>query len=259
MKWRGRTGPAVMKRPRKIRIKVLLVGAHTLVVEGMRSCLNAHRRFVVVGEASDVKEVIRKARESKPDVVVNILAMDRICGWDLPRYLRRVAPQAKLLTLAPDDNKNFLSQMIHSGAQGYIDKNCSPADLVRAIESIYRGGTFFELEHAETFLHEFLKNGGEVAPHRHRPLSLRECGVLTYVGEGLATKEIAERLHLSVRTVEKHRQRIMNKLAIHKATELVRFAIGQGLVARPARSDASLPRAEERFPGECRLNGHAAC
>jgi len=204
-----------------------------------------------VGEASHAKEVIRKARDTKPNVVVNNLAIDRkIRGWDMHRHLRRVAPQAKLLVVGPDDNSKFLSQMIQSGAQGYLDKNCSPADLVRAIESVHQGGTFFEPEHAETFLYEFLKNGADAAPHRHRPLSLRERGVLTYVGEGLATKEIAERLRLSVRTVEKHRQRIMNKLGLHKATELVRFAIGQGLVARPARSNASFLGAEQRISAE---------
>jgi len=218
-----------MKQQTKIR--VLLADDHPFVLEGIKSFLSAHSQFEIVAEASNGEEAIQKAQTFRPDVVVANLAMREMDAFDAARRFRRVAPQAKLLMLSTGEQQELISQMIQWGAAGCIRKTCSAEDLVRAIEHVHRGKTFFEPEDALIFLERYVKTGGaRAAQPWNRALSPREREVLIGVGEGLANKEIADRLRLSVRTVEKHRQRTMNKLRIHKATELVKFAITQGLV-----------------------------
>jgi len=243
------------------KIKVLLADDHPFVLEGIKSCLSTHSQFEIVAEASSGDEAIQKAQAFRPDVVVVNFAMCEMNAFDAARRFRQVVPQAKLLILAMDDQEKFISQMIQCGAVGCIRKTSSPEDLVRAIERVHRGETFFDPGDAQIFLENYIKDGGECAEQpQNRALSPREREVLICIGEGLANKEIADQLRLSVRTVEKHRQRLMNKLGIHKATELVKFAITQGLVPFKALATSiGFPRTKAQSLASDWLNVRAAC
>lgn len=212
------------------KIKVLLVDDHPFVREGVKSCLLKHGQFELVGEATNGNEAIHKAKEFVPHVIVMDVAMPGMDGLEATRCLREDCPRARVLMLTVHEDKDFLREMVHAGARGYIRKNTSPAELVTAIERIHQGETSFMPEVAHTIFEDYVLSGGTVEKSGSRWLTKREHQILSLVVEGLANKEAADRLNLSVRTVEKHRQRIMNKLGIHKATELVKFAILQGIV-----------------------------
>jgi DNA-binding NarL/FixJ family response regulator len=248
-----------MKQQTKIR--VLLADDNPFVLEGIKSCLSAQNQIEIVAEASNSTETLQKAEAFRPDVVIASLAMYEMNAFDVARHFRRVAPKAKLLILPMDDSEKFIGQMIKCGAVGCIRKTSSAEDLVHAIERVHRGETFFEPKDAQLFLEKYVKGRPErVEQLQNRSLSPREREVLISIGQGLANKEIAERLHLSVRTVEKHRQRMMNKLGIHKATELVKFAITQGLVPlKMLATDVSFRRAEPQSATSEWQNARTAC
>ncbi|HEY0456904.1 MAG TPA: response regulator transcription factor [Verrucomicrobiae bacterium] len=212
------------------KIKVLLVDDHMFVREGVRSCLEKFDQFEVVGEAASGHEAIDRARQFSPDVIVMDITMPGMSGLEATKCLRAICPQSRVLILTVHDKKEFVREMIQSGARGYIRKNTSPVELVSAIERIHRGEAFFMPDVAQAFFEEYVLSGGKLEESYPKQLSEREREVLSLIVSGLANKEIAERLSLSVRTVEKHRQKIMHKLGIHKATELVKFAITRGFV-----------------------------
>jgi DNA-binding NarL/FixJ family response regulator len=219
-----------MNGTKNFKIKVFLVDDHPFVREGVRSCLHQHHQFEVVGEASSGQEAVTKARQSLPDVVVMDLTLPGMSGLEATKSLRQYLPEARVLILTVHEKKEFVREAVQSGARGYMHKNTSPGELVSAIERIHRGETVFMPGVAEAMFEEYVLSGGRLGQTGAQRLSEREREVLSCIVEGLANKESAERLRLSVRTVEKHRQRIMTKLGIHKATELVRFAITRGLV-----------------------------
>lgn len=219
-----------MKSERKTKIKVFLVDDHPVVREGVRSCLRKYDQVEVVGEAASGHEAIDRAKEYEPDIVLMDVTMPGMNGLEATKCLKAICPRTQVLIFTVHEKREFVREMIQSGARGYIRKNTSPMELVSAIERIHSGETFFMPDVAQAFFEEYVLSGGKVMQEA-RELSDREKEVLNLIVSGLANKEIADRLTLSVRTVEKHRQKIMQKLGIHKATELVKFAITRGLVS----------------------------
>jgi two-component system nitrate/nitrite response regulator NarL len=228
-------------------IKVLLVDDHPFVLEGIRSCLQARGQFEIVGEASNGKEAIDKTRDLGPDVVVMDISMPVMNGLEATRHLRKAVPGAKVLILTMHEKREFTSEIIESGARGYVPKNTSPNELVRAIEMVHQGETFFSPTITEAFLKEYVESAGKPRPVKGPELSLREREVLTLIAEGFSNKEAGGLLGVSVRTVEKHRERIMNKLGLHSVVELTKYAIGNQMVrvseVLPQTPDAPAPSA----------------
>ena len=214
----------------QLKIKVLLVDDHPLVLAGVRSSLLKYDQFEIVGEASSGPEAIERAKFSTPDVVVMDITMPGMNGLEANKALRALCPESKVLILTVHEKKEFVREMIQSGARGYIRKNVPPCELVAAIETVHRGEVYFMPDVAQEFFREYVLNAGKMDDASSKRLSQRESEVLRLIVEGLANKEIAGRLQLSVRTAEKHRQRIMEKFGIHRSTELVRFAITRGFV-----------------------------
>jgi two-component system, NarL family, response regulator NreC len=233
-----------MKNQNELKIKVLLVDDHPFVRDGVRACLMQHKQFEVVGDASDGEEAITKARQCSPDIVVMDLNMPRMNGVQATRCLRGVCPCARVLILTVAAKKEFVREVVECGARGYLSKSTSAAEFISAIERIHRGETFFTPEVAQAFFDDYVLGGGKKTSPEPKRLSPRERQVLSMIVEGLANKETAGRLNLSVRTVEKHRQKIMKKLGIHKATELVKFAITRGIVEVTSLESGSYARAE---------------
>jgi DNA-binding NarL/FixJ family response regulator len=182
-----------MKQTTAQKIKVLLVDDHPIVREGLKSHLSAIEQLRIVGEATDGREAIEKTRRLAPDVVLMDISLPRMNGLEATRALQEQAPQTRVIALSMHDNKEYVQEIIRCGARGYILKTASPFDLVRAIEAVHRGDTFFSPEISQTILNEYVhrqRRGAEAGESR---LSAREEEVVLLIAEGLTNKEIAAR------------------------------------------------------------------
>lgn len=219
-----------MSNQKKSKIKVLPVDDHPVVLEGVRACLRGHDQFDVVGMASSGDEALAKSRKLSPDVILMDINMPGMDGFETTRRLLETFPKVRVLMFAGREDNDAVGEMIQCGARGCIRKSASTEELVAALERVHHGETFFSPDVAQTFFDDFVLRGGKPAAPTAKRISERERQVLRLIVEGAANKEAADTLHISVRTVEKHRQRIMKKLGVRKATELVRFAITKGIV-----------------------------
>lgn len=205
-------------------IRVLIVDDHALVREGVRHVLTSDSGFAVVGEASTGDDAVRLSAELQPDVVVLDLTMPGMSGLDAAPRIRAAAPGTRLLVLSIHDHEEYVLQSVRAGAEGYLRKDSSPAELRGAIRAVHEGGSFFSAPVART-LAAALQNERRIAT-----LSAREREVLVEIARGATNKEIAARFGISVRTVESHRESVARKLNLKGAASLTRFAIENGLV-----------------------------
>ncbi|MBS97653.1 MAG: DNA-binding response regulator [Oceanospirillaceae bacterium] len=209
-------------------IKVLLVDDHPLVLDGIRARLEDEGGIDVVGDACNGQDALEKAQSLSPDVVLMDVSMPVMNGFDATRKLRECCPQVRVLILSMHDNREYILQLIQSGAAGYILKDVSSEEMVKAIETVNQGGTYFSSGASQTLFARF--DEPAASAQDSGVLTRRELTVLKLLAEGRNNKEIARELDISVRTVETHRQNIKSKLNIQTAAGLVRYAIEHNLV-----------------------------
>ena len=214
----------------KPRIKVLLASDDPFVLEGIKSCLQNKHQFEIVGEAASGREAIAKTQKLKPDVVVMDIPVPITSWLEGIRRLRETCPAVKVLVLTVRANREALGQIVQTGAHAYVRKDPSLAELMSAIESLHRGRVVFPPEVVEKFFADYVRSKGRSIKPRPQRISDRERQVLSLIVDGFSSKEIAPRLQISMRTVQKHREKIMEKLGVRKATELVKVAITRDLV-----------------------------
>jgi two-component system nitrate/nitrite response regulator NarL len=219
---------------RKERIKILVADDHPVVRKGLQSCLAKQDRLKLVGEASDGDEAVKKIRELSPDVVLMDISMPRMNGLAVTELIRKEAPKVKVLVLSVHNNRDYIFRIIQAGAHGFVSKEASPDELLRAIESVYQGDAFFSPEIAQAALNQIVTSGGKKEPFAQ--LTSREREVLVLIAEGQSNKEIATKLGIGVRTIETHRERIMRRLDIHSVAGLTKFAIANGMISIEERA-----------------------
>lgn len=210
-------------------IRILLAEDHRLVREGLRALLDKHPDFEVVGEAEDGRQALRLAAELRPDVVVMDVGMPELNGIGAARQLTSDCPAVKVIGLSMHADRRFVVEMLKAGASGYILKDCAFQELDRAVRTVASGQTYLGPAVAGLVVQEVVRRPLTSEPSPVGTLSEREKEVLQLLAEGRSTKEIAERLHVSPKTVETHRKRIMDKLKLFTLPELTKFAIREGL------------------------------
>jgi DNA-binding NarL/FixJ family response regulator len=213
------------------KIRILLADDHQMVRIGLIKLLETFKEFVIVGEASDGEEAVALTKKLKPDVVIIDLSMPKLSGVEATKIIRKNFPSAKVLVLTMHDNEEYVYQILKSGAGGYMLKNSGKNELAAAIRAVARGDRFFSPRISEIVMEAYLRKSEarEDIPVKSDdlPLTKREIEVLQYIADGLNNTQIAEKLFISARTVETHRTNIMQKLDIHDAANLMRFALNK--------------------------------
>lgn len=212
------------------KIRVLLVDDHPIVLGGIRQFLATQAHIEIVSEASDGAEAVRKAKAMKPDVVLMDISMPGLNGIEATRILQKEAPGVKILILTMHDDREYINQFIECGAHGYLLKKTSPSELIQAIETVYHGESFFSPAVAAVFLNRMRRNMDSASAAKNTRLSEREEQVIKYIAQGFNTKDIADKLHASPRTISKYRERIMQKTGLHSIAELTQYAITHGII-----------------------------
>jgi DNA-binding NarL/FixJ family response regulator len=220
------------------RITVLLAEDHSIVREGLRSLLELAPEFEVVGEAANGRKAVEMARKLCPNVVVMDIAMPLLNGFEATRQILLAAPKTKVLVLSAHSDDEYVAHMAAVGASGYLVKQNSGQALVHAIKEIVAGRSYFSPSIAKRLDDEQrrAREGGVVRGKPRRTLTAREAEVLQLVAEGAANKQVAAELGISTKTVEKHRQQLMDKLNIHDTAGLTRHAIATGVIENSAQT-----------------------
>jgi len=211
-------------------IRILLVDDHAIERQGVRALLDAQPDMTVAGEAPDGLEALRLVGSASPDVIITETIMPRMNGLELTGQVLRRYPHIKVLALTRNDRKDCVLRLVQAGATGYLLKTVTTNELVSAVRAVVGGSQVLQPIALETVLHDYLQRVHDPAAHRLADeLTAREREILKLIAEGNTNQDIAELLCLSRKTVETHRGNIMDKLNFHKVTDLVKYAIREGL------------------------------
>lgn len=213
------------------QVRIVLADDHTLVRQGLRKILEERAGFEVVGEAGDGREAVSLAVELAPDVAILDIAMPMLGGVEATRQIARRAPGVHILIVSMYAHEAYVTQALQAGASGYLLKDSVGTDLLRAVESVADGKSFFSPAVAKVMLDDYVRRMTERGiPDRYESLSEREREVFQLIVEGRSNKEIAGILGVSPGTIDTHRGHIMEKLDAHNAVELVLFAVRRGII-----------------------------
>ncbi|HUI66095.1 MAG TPA: response regulator transcription factor [Bacteroidota bacterium] len=214
------------------KITVLIADDHTILRRGLVSLLSLNQNIEVIGEAEDGRSAVEMAMRLEPDVVLMDLSMPVLNGLEATDQLKKESPGIKVLILSAHDNDEYVNQVVRSGANGYVLKNTSPEELYTAIRIVHSGHAFFSPSLSGRF-GGLLGGDADKEALRGSPLTAREREILQLVAEGESHQHIADRLFISVRTVDTHKNNIMKKLNLHDTASLVTYAIKNGIVILP--------------------------
>jgi two-component system response regulator NreC len=214
------------------KIRVLLAEDHTIVRKGIRSLLDDQANIEVVGEAEDGREAIEKVEELSPDIILMDNTMPILNGLEATRQIKKRFPEVKILILTMHTNEEYIFQFLRVGASGYLVKQTAPTELVSAIEAVSRGDSFLSPSVSRTIIDEFVRQAEATGKwDSYDSLTDREREVLQLLAEGFSSKEIADHLHISVKTVGVHKINLMHKLNLHSQSELTKYAIRKGIIS----------------------------
>ena len=221
------------------KTKVLLVDDHTVVREGLSMLLGADPEFEIVGAAENGRQAVVAAQQTRPDVVLMDLAMPIMNGVTASRKILQQIKGTKVLVLSSYNDEPAINELVQAGASGYLLKESAAGELLNAIRQVKKGGKAFSPAITRRFRHQQQREGmNNLASKRSCALTPREMEVLQLIAEGFPNKGIASELGISIKTVEKHRQQVMDKLNIHDIAGLTRYAISQGVIENAVRLPA---------------------
>jgi len=213
------------------RIRVLVADDHAIVREGVRMILAREPDIEVVAEAADGAQALDLVARFSPQVVIMDISMPGMGGIEATQRLKTRHPDVQVLALTMHEDESYVFQLLRAGAAGYVLKRAAAQDLVQAVRAAARGEAFLYPSVARKVVEDYLKRveAGEER-ERYDGLTAREKEILTLIAGGLSNQQIAEKLYISIKTVQTHRAHILEKLGLHDRTELVRYAIRKGLI-----------------------------
>jgi len=215
------------------KARIVIAEDHTILREGLRSLLSSHPEFEIVGEAEDGREAIRCAEEYKPDLILTDLSMPRMNGMEAIREIKRQSPKTKILVLTVHRAEEYILNTLKEGANGYLLKDATHAELEMAVKKVLSGKVYISPEISEKVIEGYIEGRKSLKTRTAwDTLTHREREILKLIAEGYKNKEIADDLCISVKTVEKHRANLMEKLDLHNPQALTTLAIEKGLVSR---------------------------
>src|SRR5581483_9071728 len=214
------------------KIKVLLADDHIVVRQGLRALLAAEEDIEIVGEADNGRQAVQLAKKLSPDVAVIDIAMPVLNGLEATRQITQGSTTTKVLILSSYSDDEYVQQLTEAGAAGYLVKHTAANDLLKVIREAHKGNAFFSPSVAKRLRDRCREAfvSGQPTRRRNDYLTTREAEVLQLIAEGRANKQIAAELCISIKTVEKHRQQVMNRLGIHDVAGLTRHAIAKGII-----------------------------
>jgi DNA-binding NarL/FixJ family response regulator len=209
------------------KLSILIADDHDIVREGLRRLLQAEPGWAICDEASTGREAVAKAKEHRPDVVVLDFSMPELNGIEATRQIRKALPQTEVLILTMHDSEQLAREILSAGAHGFVLKTHAKRQLIPAVAALAEHKPYFDSSVSALLLEAFLNPEAGLATDRLTP---REREIVQLIAEGRTSKEIAARLGVSVKTVEAHRSNLMNKLNLHSASELVRYAVRNRII-----------------------------
>ena len=216
------------------KISILIVDDHALVRDGIIAMLKNEDDIHIIGEAIDGEEAISKNNALKPDIIIMDIMMPKFNGLEAAKIIKEQHPDSRIIFLSMEVKEDFISEAIKAGASGYIPKDSNKVILINAIRSVYRGEKYFHSMVSELIFNQFYRQsvGNEKVKKTYSAgkISNREVEVLKLIASGFSNSQIAEKLFISVRTVDAHRNHIMQKLELNNTAELVKYAIKNDII-----------------------------
>lgn len=212
-------------------LKIMLADDHKVLRHGLSQAIEAEEGMEVVGQAENGHEVVELCRKITPDIIIMDISMPSLNGIDATRQILKELPKVKIVALSMNSEKKMIHEMLRAGAKGYLLKDCEYSELVEAIRIVAKDKTYLSPSITGGVIEDFLLKSQVEASGAFAALSDREREVLQLLSEGKTTKQIARVLHVSPKTVEGHRTRIMNKLDIDSIANLTKYAIREGLTS----------------------------
>jgi DNA-binding NarL/FixJ family response regulator len=213
-----------------MKTKIILVEDHNIMREGLRLLLENQSGVEVIGEGRNGREAVKLVKELKPDIVVTDISMPDMNGMEATKRILESCEDVKVIVLSVHSDKQFVNSMLKVGASGYLIKDCVKDELIHAIDAVKWGQMYISPRIAGSVLKDYKRFLDEEDTSVFSKLTKREREVLQLIAEGKSTKQIAGDLFVSVKTIETHRQNIMNKLEIYNIPDLVKYAIQQGVI-----------------------------
>lgn len=213
------------------KVRIVIADDHKLFRMGLRQLIERHPEVAIIGEAATGLEAISIAKEHTPDVVLMDISMPELNGIEAARRLHEELPEVRVVIVSMHSDRRYVLEALRAGVRGYLLKDSSPEEIFRAIQKVMSNQFYLSPQINEQVIAGFVQQGNSFAPSAFDILSGREREVLQLIAEGKSTKQIADLLNLSAKTVETHRMHIMDKLDIHTLPELTRYALREGLTS----------------------------
>ncbi|MDY0040511.1 MAG: response regulator transcription factor [Desulforhabdus sp.] len=214
-----------------MKIRILIADDHKIVRDGLRALLEQQADMEVIAEAENGRKAVRLARELNPDIVIIDIGMPDLNGIDAARQIIAEVDRVRVIALSMHSDKRFVAQMFKAGASAYLLKDCAFEELAQAVNIVMSGQTYLSPEIAGSVIEDYVQYLSTMDSSGFSILTVREREVLQLLAEGKPTKEIATRLHVSIKTIETHRQQIMHKLKVRSLADLTKYAIREGLTS----------------------------
>jgi DNA-binding NarL/FixJ family response regulator len=212
-------------------IRIILADDHKIMREGLRALLEKHNDFEVTAEAEDGLDAVRLTKKLTPHIVIMDIGMPGLNGIEATRQITAQVPSVKVIALSMHSDKRFVIEMLKAGVSGYLLKDSASEELASAIRTVLSGTPYLSPKITDVVLKDYLSTLSKTEPSAFTVLTPREREVLQLIAEGRTTKEIATALFVSVKTVETHRQQIMEKLDLRSVAELTKYAVREGLTS----------------------------